>query len=771
MTSPNMGLIPLGTPPIVMDEQVIPGQPAPRVPVKLIFGDEYPEQQDPEGMKARYLDRLKDGTEADCLAHYRMAARNLLYLSGRQHLAWNTRAKCFDDIPMAENEVRATYNLIKPIVRSRAQRLLSPKVSFTCIPDSNSFEAKDRAGVAINFLQSRWRSIQMDDMLASGFILAFGAGVVALKSYWNPDVGPLTPATMMMPRPVMDEMGQPVFDEMTGEPMMTGEFDTVFVDAQGNPVPDEASAYKYRPGDTDTAVRSVFNVRLNTEAKGFTPSDGLRWLIDEEMVPLSTARQRYPEHAQRINGQGAGLSSLTYERMAAGAAIQRSASSGDRASSPQSTARQTGREELCLLREYWQLPDADYYPEGRLIVFAGEVCVYDDVFPQGVFPYVGLYDEPAPLTWRGAASINDMVNPQDLLNRQLTSVVREMDMVGNGQFVSWDIAGLPGQISAEHGAIIKIPMKTTVAGRSIRDVFTRLEAPSGPSERWRLVEMVQQALYAVGSYHEVTRGQTPPGVDSGVAIKYLLEQEQGQLLRSTRALKNTIIQWGKQQLALARWGYGPDDERWLPVDRPDLGFQLENVTGSMLPDAETVILDLENFKPTSEADFKGEVKEAMDKGWVDIGRGLQLLDMGQGLNPLFTTQTRHYARARAENLAIEKGEYAIQPGEPMAGPDGMPMVDQMGQPMMGPDTLLHPDGTPFCLPQDDDPLIHMLVLDEIILDDTKPWPVRQVAMLHKQEHRVNAGQYLPVLPSPLSPQGMAANTPQPPTPSGPPGAA
>lgn len=766
---PSMG-VPTGTPPIVAQGPEVPGQPAPKLPLKAIMGAEYPDVQDPEGAKTAFLNRLKEGVEADNLAHYRMAARNLMYANGRQHITWNTRRKEYDDMPLEPNEVRATYNMIKPMLRARAQRLLSPAVQFSATPDSTSYEAKDRANVAVNVLQARYRMAKMDDKLSVGLWLAFCSGVVALKSFWNPDIGPLQPATYQVPEFMIDpKSGQPVLDEM-GQPVLTGQFTQAFVSRDGQLVMTEEEAYHYRPGDVDTSVRTIFNLCLNPEAKGFTPGEGLRWLIDEEMVPISVVKGRFPEYAEKIKANQSGLTSLSYERMASGSAIQRtSVTAQDRALSPQAASRQTGREDIVLLREYWQLPDQDYFPQGRLIVQAGECIVYDGPFPQGVFPYAGLYDEPAALTWRGSASVNDMVNPQDLLNRQLTSVVREMDMVGNGQYVAWDIPGLPGQITAEHGAIIKIPMRSTLQGKPIRDVFSRVDPPTGPAERWRLVELVQSALYSVGAYHEVTRGQTPPGVDSGVAIKYLLEQEAGQLMRAMRALKNTLLEWAKQQLAIAVWGYGDEEERWIPVDRPDMGFQIETVTGVQLPDPETLIIDLENFKPTSEAEKKGSIVEAMDKGWIDVGRGLQLLDLGQGLNPLLSMQTRHYARARAENLAIERGEIIEGQPQPMVGPDGAPMVGPDGQAAMQPGPLLYADGRPLLLAEDDDPFIHMLVLDELILDDTKPMPVRELARRHKAEHRAALAVYVPVLPSPLAPQAGAMNSPAP-APSGPPAA-
>ena len=51
-------------------------------------------------------------------------------------------------------------------------------------------------------------------------------------------------------------------------------------------------------------------------------------------------------------------------------------------------------------------------------------------------------------------------------------------------------------------------------------------------------------------------------------------------------------------------------------------------------------------------------------------------------------------------------------------------------------SLLHPeDGSPYLLPINDDHAVHIEVHEEILLDDSKPWPVRQVIAMHIAEHQ------------------------------------
>ena len=741
-----------GPPAAAAVAEEIPGVPNPSLSFKLAWGDDYPDPKDAtEAAKLAYLNRLTEETQTDAMARYRQAVLNVLYYNGRQYVTWNSRRLEWEEQPLDTDEIRVTVNYLRPILRSRIQRLLSPKVAFSALPQSNAMDERDRAKIAVNLWHAHWRAHKMDDLAASAVELALTTGFACFKGYWNRNTGPLRVATVQVPKPHVPitqltpevaATAAPAMDEATGEPLrledgtplMQAGFDEVPCDSEGNPVPPKPDgtpnldlAHKYRPGDTGTAVRSIFNIRVNPDARGWTPEEGLRWLLDEEMVPVTVLRRRWPEYAAKIKPTSSPSNAATYERMAAGASTRRPAMV---AGTPGAQSKTPGREEMTPNREMWQLPDNDYFPHGRLIVQCGECVVYDGAFPQGVFPYSAIFDEPGVLSPMGRPCVNDMLSPQDAYNREFTAVVQEMWSSGTGQFVSWQIPGIPEQMTRETNAIIQVPMRTALANKSINDVFKRLEPARVSSDRYQVIEYSQRALQDIGAFHEVTRGSIPPGLDSGVAIKQLLEQEAGQLMRSMRALENSFIGWARIDLALARWGYGEDEERWIPVHRPDLGFQIESVSGVQLPDPETLIIDLDNYRPTSEADYRSEIKEGMTAGWIDPRSGLEALDMGAGLNSMFTSQTRHYARARTENVKFEKGEFVTQVIDPVSG---LPLVE--GQASEGAVTqFLNADGSPFFLADHDDHLIHHLVHQEIILDDAKPWEVRQAVMAHDAMH-------------------------------------
>lgn len=699
------------------EPQAPPVDPAAQLKEKLrkIRGPQYPGPDAAEGPKLTYVSQLWDEREPDTLAGYRQATRNLCYLHGRQRITWTSKRQTWDDLPLIEGEHWVTMNYWPSIVRSRIQRMFGGPVQFSISPENTALDAKDRATVAMNFAHARLKQTNVRAKAEQAYTLAMCAGVAALKSFWNPTLGPLEPATMQQVRqgpdgaPVLDDQGQPVID-------------TIYVDENEQPVETPEEAFQVRPGDTDTAVRTEFNIRRNADATGWTVDDGLRWLIDREVVPLSVARERYPEVAERIQAYGGQLSSLTYERIASAAVVQRAPRD---VSTPSGQSKTTESEEKALLTEYWELPTL-CFPKGRLIVgINADVVAYDDAFPDDVFPYRPVYDEPAPLTSCGRPSVNDLVAPQDVINRQWTAIVAEFEATGIGRYIGFNIPGMPDQISPENYKVALIPWRPGVYGnRGIDQIIKRDTGPTISGDRWRMIGESKSTMFDLAAHHEVTRGQIPPGIDSGVAIQQLLEQEAGQLNRSKEALKESLIGWLRDQIAIARKRYAPNVTRWLPVDRPDLGYQIESMTGADLPDPQTLTIELGQFQPYFAAAHKAEVKEALQLQLIGPREALKALDLGLGVSAVYDSQTRQYARARTLATYIEQGKFSIdEQGQ---------LTEQVG---MSLPSLMTEEGTPFTLPDDDDHAIHLEVLDEIVLDETKPWPMRQAAMSNKAERR------------------------------------
>jgi hypothetical protein len=101
--------------------------------------------------------------------------------------------------------------------------------------------------------------------------------------------------------------------------------------------------------------------------------------------------------------------------------------------------------------------------------------------------------------------------------------------------------------------------------------------------------------------------------------------------------------------------------------------------------------------------------------------------MGRGMLGVADVETRHYARARQIALWVEQGQIQMQP----VVVDEVPVMDDAtGQPLM---QSVGPSGLPLVIPDVDRHDIHMDVLTDLILDESKPVEVRAMAQAIFQE--------------------------------------
>jgi hypothetical protein len=675
-------------------------------------GEQYPEPGSDPKLVAGYVKRLVQDGDAEASNRFKRATHNLLFVDGSQWIDWNLREKTWRPAPAPEGRVRVVMNYIRPILRARLQRLMSAELSWRAVPDSNAHEAKDRATVATNIIEGRWHGADMDAKVRAAEWLAFSTGTAYLKPFWNSDIGTLKAATVVLPHPLS---GQPAEYKVTpdGQPLADPE--------TGDPLEGTEGAFTYRPGDVDTAVRSIFNIRINPDAFGLLPSEGFRWLVDSEVMPISVVKEKYGDIAKNVSTV-AGVQQLKQFESLIRTVGGRSTASSSNDLLTGKNGQQIPDKELTVVSEYWEAP-SPLIPGGRLVVIGGDEMLSDTELPQGFVPHIPIYDERRPFDAYGRPTVDDLVHPQKVINKQWSMILEEQSLAGIGQWAMFDVPGLSDQISNLSAAHIKIPMQSALASRSIGDLVQRLPGVQVSSDRWRMVQEAKATMFDIGAFHEIQRGQVPPGVDSGIAVQLLEEAENGQLHDAVSTLEASLIRWGEHTLRIAKWGYGKHEERWIPVERPDLGYLVESVKGSDLPDPDTLSLRLDGFRPQSQSAMRAEIKEAVNAGWMDPRKGMQLMDLGRGFDAAFESQTRHYARARGENLAIERG-------------DVMMVEAPKGTPLAGRPALLHPaDGSPFLLPSNDDHAAHIELHEEIYLDDSKPWPVRQVMAIHISEHQ------------------------------------
>lgn len=673
-------------------------------------GLSYPEMGDADGALT-YVKNLFRTNRTEMTMRAKEAMFNTLFVDGEQWIDWNRKDREWRRVPNPDGRVREIENLIKPVLRARHQRLISSEINFSAIARSNALGDRDRAKLSEAWLNGHWHTADMNDKANISLMLAFPMGGVFWKQFWNPDIGPLQPAKLVLPHPRTQELTE-YFVSPQGEPM---------IDDLGDPIKEIEGAFSYRPGDVDTAVRTMYNVMVNPEATGLTSGEGFRWLIDSDVIPVHVARERYDDPSiQPITDDGIDI--LRFQRFlqgrVGGQSFVPTFPSNDSGPGVSGSGSAFHEMQFTTVHEYWEQP-SEVVPNGRLIVIAGGKTIIDSRLPYDLnqVPYIELHDESDPFSPYGRPVVRDLVPPQKTLNEQKSLLLEELKRLGFGQFIAFNIPGMPDQISNEPSAITKIPMRAALQGSSVTSVINRMSPANPPRDRYDLIEMSRRAIFDIGAFHEISRGSIPPGIESGIAVQLLQESENMQFADAIRGLKTTFIRWAEQSLAIAKWGYSDFEDRWIPSFREDMDFMVESIKAEQLASPGEIRVDLRGFEPRSKAALNAQVMELAGGGLLDGRTALKLLDIGRGREAIFESETRHYARARRINKAIEEGRYII-------------VNDDVGMPH-----VLDENGRPF-VNQFDDNAIHLDVLMELVLDETRPERVQQVAEVLASERRL-----------------------------------
>jgi hypothetical protein len=418
----------------------------------------------------------------------------------------------------------------------------------------------------VNFLKGRFAVEEMEAKLRQGLMQAFCTGVCALKSFWNPSIGPLTPATVMVPRygeaePIADPTtGMPLADEqgpILGEPPSWASRRRSPTQRASPVQSAESQGVQLPPGrHRHRSARCSTSGSTRRRPAGPRPR-GCAGSSTRRSCRSPQAKERFPKIADKIRPLDA-RSSLTYERMAKGGRHRRAWPVQSTYSAQAGSSSRPMPRSSRTIREYWEMRSA-FFPKGRLIVVVGGAVAYDGPWPQGVFPYAPIFGEPGLMTPYGRPPVNDMLSPQTVINREWTAIARKRRASGHRPVGR---LGRPGRAGPNPARRVRDPAgsrcgRCSRTGRSTTSssawIRARLAGPLAHDRAGEGGDLRHRRL------SRGLRGQIPPGLDSGVAIQYLLEQETAQLKDAVDAVKRSLILWGRHQLAIARWGYGDGD--------------------------------------------------------------------------------------------------------------------------------------------------------------------------------------------------------------------
>lgn len=176
------------------------------------------------------------------------------------------------------------------------------------------------------------------------------------------------------------------------------------------------------------------------------------------------------------------------------------------------------------------------YPNGRVIIAAPELGIIledkKNPYDTGRFPFFLFKDIDVPFQFWGEGEVKWLLSPQQQINDLCNQVIDNAKHTANMQWVIDKNAGIPkGELTNRPGLIVR-----KNPGSEVR----RDSPPSMPMYVQQMIETLKNDIEVVSGVHDVTRGQTPSGIQSASAIIALQEAAQIRIRLKVKLHENAL---------------------------------------------------------------------------------------------------------------------------------------------------------------------------------------------------------------------------------------
>ena len=178
------------------------------------------------------------------------------------------------------------------------------------------------------------------------------------------------------------------------------------------------------------------------------------------------------------------------------------------------------------------------YENGRRIQIAGDILLTDGENPyqDGKYPFVVFKNYDAPDSFWGMGEIEQLIKPQKNSDELTNQIIDNAKMTANCQWIMDKNSGIaPGTLTNRPGLIVKKNPGTEVR---------REQPPSIPAYVMNTVESLKRDMEIISGVHDVTRGERPASITSGVAIQTLTQSAQSRIKLKMQYLENSLSTLG-----------------------------------------------------------------------------------------------------------------------------------------------------------------------------------------------------------------------------------
>lgn len=299
-----------------------------------------------------------------------------------------------------------------------------------------------------------------------------------------------------------------------------------------------------------------------------------------------------------------------------------------------------------IIYEVWVKPGSvPLLPEGAQFTMVGNKIVQGQQgwpYSHGLYPFI-KFDHILSGKFYTTSSIDDLIPLQKEYNRTRSQIVEAKDRTAKPQLTYQRGAIDPSKITTEPGLAIPV----TPGFDSPKPL------PLSPLPSYVLEELDRTIVdwNDISGAHEVSRGQTPPGVTAATAISYLQERDEASMSPTFDSLEEGLGKAAHETLTLIKdyWSV----PRIISITGTDGSFDAMTFVGSDLGNNLNVKIESGSSLPVSKAAKQAFILDLMKMGFIDPQKGLEVMDMG-GINKIYEQIQVDQKQAQRENLRMSK---------------------------------------------------------------------------------------------------------------------
>jgi hypothetical protein len=299
-----------------------------------------------------------------------------------------------------------------------------------------------------------------------------------------------------------------------------------------------------------------------------------------------------------------------------------------------------------IVLEVWVKPG--YLPElpegGVFTIAANRILRGVEGWPysHGQYPFSKLEGIPTGKFY-SASIVEDLIPLNRELNRTRGQIIEAKNLMAKPQLRAEKGSIVTSKITSEPGLVIEYKM-----GYQRPEPMPMQNLPSYVTEE---VSRLYTDIADLSGQHEVSQGQTPPGVTAAVAISYLQEQDESLIAPHYDSLEECIEKLGHHCLVYVKdyW----QEERTIRTVGLDNSFDILAFRGSDLRGNTDIVVEAGSALPTSKAAKQAYIMDLMKMGFIPPEKGLEVLEIG-GLNKIYEQVQVDARHAQRENLKMSK---------------------------------------------------------------------------------------------------------------------